>query len=107
MGGGPGERHGAQDRREYRAYLSGREATRLRGVHLSSLLLSDGQRVEIQRTARDGLRTPHPVGTGDHGLAVVDIGFESLEPIGARAEESVETQRPRAPTAQARASSAG
>jgi hypothetical protein len=39
MGGRPGERQGAQDRREYRAYLSGREAAWIRGVHLSSLLL--------------------------------------------------------------------
>src|SRR5262245_16214829 len=39
-----------------------------------------------------GLRTEHPVGTDDDGLAIFDVRLESMEPVGARSSKPLEVQ---------------
>src|SRR5262245_39577937 len=39
-----------------------------------------------------GLRTKHPVGTGNNSLVVIDVRLEPLEPVGARPGEAIEAQ---------------
>jgi hypothetical protein len=47
------ERHRKPHRREHGTDLQGREGERIGSVYLAALFLSDRQRLEVQRTARD------------------------------------------------------